>query len=71
MSNRTLMEFNHDYAGQIEKNPDRFMLALNSYLNSADWGNAEELRMFGINVIEMRHHSGSYKMIKNKVPVTE
>lgn len=57
MSNRTLIEFNHDYAGQIMADEEGFMLALGRYLNSADKIGEQGLERYGVRVIGMRHHS--------------
>ena len=57
MSNRSLLEFNHDYAHAIISKPDLFMAALASFLRSADDRQAEDLRRFGITWHGTRHHS--------------
>lgn len=57
MSNRTLVEFNHDYCGTLD---DRFLGALQRYLKSASEEHASELGRWGVTVIGMRHHSGVF-----------
>lgn len=60
MSNRTLIEINHDYAGQILNEDIAFVTRLYRYLCSASRETAEELERFGVKVIGMRHHSGNF-----------
>lgn len=57
MSNRTLIEVNHDFCGDLS---DEFVATLKRYLRSASRETAEPLRRFGIRVIGMRHHSGNF-----------
>jgi hypothetical protein len=57
MSNRSLIEINHDFAGELG---DEFLLALRYYLSSGSREDAAELRRHGVHVISMRHHSGRY-----------
>jgi hypothetical protein len=57
MSNRTLIEINHDYAGHLG---DGFKVALLRYLRSASAETAKDLEQFGVRVIGMRHHSGNF-----------
>jgi hypothetical protein len=62
MSNRTLLEINHDYAGMIDMNPQAFAYALTRYLasgSSRDVG--DELRQFGVRVGPMRHHTDPFQ----------
>jgi hypothetical protein len=58
MSNRSLLEFNHDYAGTIKRDPEGFLRAIEMYLNSACDDTASPLRHYGVTVKHMRHHSG-------------
>lgn len=61
MSNRSLMEFNHDFAGQLGHDPDGFLRELSSYLNSGDEESAARLKaLYGVRVFGMRHHSEEY-----------
>ena len=48
MGTRTILEFNHDRAHDIERDPEGFMQALNYYLNSASQKNMERLERYGI-----------------------
>jgi hypothetical protein len=57
MSNRTLIEINHDFAGELG---DEFLQCLGYYLRSANRENADWLKRFGVTVIGMRHHSGNF-----------
>lgn len=60
MSNRTLMEFNHDYAFEIEKNPKTFASLLGTYLShgpSTDASIVDSLHHYGVTVGPMRHHA--------------
>ena len=58
MSNRTLIEINHDFAGEVDKAPTgNFERLLLSYLRSASKESARELEHFGVTVLGMRHHS--------------
>jgi len=57
MSNRTLIEINHDCGDSIEKNPEDFVKHLLSYLSGGCERSEEELHYYGIRVIGMKHHS--------------
>lgn len=57
MSNRTLIEINHDYAGRLD---DEFLKRLGYYLGNGNRETAAELEHYGIRVIGMRHHTGNY-----------
>lgn len=63
MSNRSLLEFNHDYAHDIEKDPEGFVEALLLYLRTGvtenvAYGRQEVFR--GVRVFGMRHHSDGF-----------
>lgn len=60
MSNRSLIEINHDYWHVLDSHPLDFLAALQRYLSSADNDNAEALRRFGVKVVGMRHHSDKF-----------
>jgi hypothetical protein len=60
VSNRTLIEINHDYGFRIEDQPQRFVEDLGAYLAGASRANADELERWGVRVLSMRHHSGDY-----------
>lgn len=57
MSNRSLLEFNHDYTSHMGAG---FVLALVRYLRSADRRTAQELERWGVHVVGMRHHSAKF-----------
>ena len=57
MSNRSLLEFNHDFAHTITSKPELFMASLASFLRSADDRQMEALKRFGITWHGTRHHS--------------
>ena len=59
MSNRSLIEINHDFAGELG---DEFLQCLGYYLKSGSQEDADWLKRFGVRVIGMRHHSGSYAL---------
>lgn len=61
MSNRTLIEFNHDFSHSIAKDPAGFAADLGAYLSSASPRTAEILeRRYGMRVFGMRHHSDGF-----------
>ncbi len=62
MSNRTLIEINHDYAHKIEGNQESFCRALGLYLNSGNRENADQLERYGVRVFGMRHHSDGFSI---------
>lgn len=63
MSNRTLIEINHDCAGDIARLSDgAFPQALLDYLRSGSREDAETLRRYGIRVFGMRHHSEGFNI---------
>lgn len=57
MSNRTLIEINHDYAGEINKNKLKFLDALNEYLRAIPYGKIPYEIFPGVRVLGARHHS--------------
>lgn len=57
MSNRTLIEINHDFAGRID---DEFTATLRDYLRSANAESAAWLKQYGVTVVGMRHHTGRF-----------
>lgn len=62
MSNRTLLEINHDLWHRIKEDPAQFASVLTRYLGSASADTAEPLERFGIRVFGMRHHSEGFKI---------
>ena len=65
MSNRSLIEINHDCWDAIDRDPLAFNTVLQRYLSSADRENAEALRRFGLTVVGMRHHSDKFVIDAN------
>lgn len=57
MSNRSLIEINHDFTHDL--GPE-FLEALGRYLRSADDKNAEALERWGVRVVGLRHHSEKF-----------
>ena len=57
MSNRTLLEFNHDYVGDIERDPDRFVQQILQILRS---GKNQQIN--GVTYHGQRHHTEGYNI---------
>ena len=57
MSNRTLIEINHDLCDKILNEPSHFATELAYYLSSGSKRHAEDLEQYGVRVIGMKHHS--------------
>lgn len=62
MSNRTLIEINHDLWFRIRANTTGFAMVVCDYLRCSDSRSAEALQDFGIRVFGMRHHSDSFSI---------
>ena len=62
MSNRTLIEINHDFHGQIQMQPHEFVAALCRYLNSASEETAKPLKRFGVRVFGIRRHYDGFEI---------
>lgn len=61
MSNRTLIEINHDCAHAIDRaGTGDFERALLRYLRSAGRDEAKYLERYGVRVFGMRHHSEGF-----------
>jgi hypothetical protein len=60
MSNRTLIEINHDFAPSLRL--PLFLEALANYVRSADSRSREELEKYGVRVFGMRHHSEGFSI---------
>jgi hypothetical protein len=58
VSNRTLIEINHDFCHALDH--PKFLRDLRRYLNSASRETADALERYGVRVIGMRHHSGNF-----------
>jgi hypothetical protein len=57
MSNRSLIELNHDFTSEVGV---EFLKALRTYLKSGSRESAEALEPFGVRVLGMRHHSENF-----------
>ena len=61
MSNRTLIEINHDCAHDIERGKDTFMYLLGLWLRCGDREAREALADdWGVRIISQRHHSDKF-----------
>jgi hypothetical protein len=63
MSNRTIIEINHDYAAAIERSPVEFVAQLSAALTSGaerDWA---PLWRFGVTRVTQCHHSDDRKLV--------
>ncbi len=71
MSNRSLIEINHDYWDRIRDDPAAFAAALVRYLNSGStlYGVGDELRRYGVTVHGMRHHSEGWENFISDLPL--
>lgn len=69
MSNRTIVEFNHDYAGEIASDPDGFVRAVRAMLNNginlhpSSAERREPLSRFGVTATVTAHHSEERRVI--------
>jgi len=73
VSNRSFIEINHDYAGEISRAPagtiERLLLA---YLRAGSRDDADALSRYGISVLYMRHHSDAATLnINGRIAWTE
>lgn len=67
MSNRSIVEFNHDYASTINaRSADEFVPLLMRALSSGSDREWEPLKKFGIRRVIMAHHSDTRKVVVNK-----
>lgn len=58
LSNRTLIEFNHDKWGEIADNEQAFVTAILQMLNHGGTPRTvEDLERYGITYVGQRHHS--------------
>lgn len=71
MSNRSLLEFNHDLCFKIEGDPQLFVLVLTRYLSSASDESADLLKAFGVMVHGLRHHSEPWTGFISKRPLAK
>ena len=76
MSNRTLVEFNHDRCYEIERDADFVVELLARYMRGLDKdAKAELLALYGIRIFGTRHHGdafdidwGGYKASESRTP---
>jgi len=57
MSQRSLLEINHDLAAKIRAQPIAFAEALHRYLSSGGAADARALERFGLRLFGRRHHT--------------
>lgn len=62
MSNRTLIEINHDYVQDISNNRDAIVGFLLNYLTSGDARDFDNLAYYGIRIVGMKHHSDPHSI---------
>ena len=60
MSNRSLLEINHDFYGEL--NTIAFRDALANYVTNPSLKNQEDLEQFGVRVFGIRHHSVKFEI---------
>lgn len=65
MSNRTLIELNHDFGGTIWRDPDGFVQAIQTIINQGVNKNTDTtaLERFGVTVFPTCHHSEKRRII--------
>lgn len=67
MSNRTIVEFNHDYAGEIDRDPEGFLRAirtmLNSGVNDTESQKRDSLSRYGVRTSPTHHHSTQAEVV--------
>lgn len=71
MSNRSLVEFNHDLSFRIKEDPEGFARALGFYLNSGHELHARGLDYFGVRVFGMRRHYDGFKLSWGAITASE
>lgn len=63
MSNRTIIEINHDLSVNIDMRSEAFLTALLAFTASANRRTAAALAPFGFHVVETVHHSTDRKVV--------
>ena len=67
MSNRTIIEVNHDYWHKIEDDKDTFAQLVVDFTRACDPEIAQRLQdHFGVNVLGTVHHSDNIRISFNK-----
>jgi hypothetical protein len=67
MSNRTIIEINHDMSHKIRDNPAAIGEEIAEYTRSVSHESADRLRRYGINVLGTVHHSDKISISFNKL----
>lgn len=68
MSNRTIIEINHDFAHKIDREPEAFVSDLGTALRSGNRQAWEALERFGVRRAIMAHHSDARHVVVNGRP---
>ena len=67
MGNRTIVEFNHDYAHKIDDDPEGFLRAirtmLSSGVNEQESDKRDALALFGVRTSPTHHHSSRAEIV--------
>jgi hypothetical protein len=63
MSNRSIVEFNHDFAHDIMRDQQGFIDALRFALGHSTEGNWKNLQRFGVTYTTTCHHSDERKVV--------
>lgn len=63
MSIRSIFEINHDYAHEIERDPEMFLQRLLRYLGSASKESALPLERYGLRLAWWGHHSEERRVV--------
>lgn len=67
MGNRTIVEFNHDLAGEIDRDPEGFLRAVKTMLNSGvtehDSDKRDALSRFGVRTSPTHHSSTQSEVV--------
>lgn len=71
MSNRTLIEINHDFCGEIKKNHIEFIDDLCDYIRSGPARSKDRLERFGVRLLACRHHSDPFHIEWGGTTITE
>lgn len=67
MSNRTIIEINHDLWHRIEADPAAFGKLVADYTRACSHDIQDELRRYGCNVLATVHHSDKISVSFNKL----
>jgi hypothetical protein len=67
MSNRTILELNHDLAHRIAESPEAFGKEIAEYLRATSHDSRDRLRRFGAYTLATVHHSDKITISFNKL----